>query len=562
MLQEKIQHWLHHPNLDVNLKKELEHLSDQDRQDAFYTNVEFGTAGMRGLLGVGPNRMNVHTIRKANVAFARYLSQYANAFKHGVAIAYDNRHMSYEFALESARVLAMHNIPSYVFKELRPTPELSFAVRQLHCEGGIVITASHNPKEYNGYKVYDREGCQLIPELIDQVIHEIQGIEDELDIVVNLSPHQESLIHWILDDIDEAYIQHVVNIQLRPNQDKSQLSLVFTPQHGTALHPVTATFKQAGYRLHLVKSQCSPDPNFSNTLSPNPEEAKAYTQAIELAQATQADGVLSTDPDADRMGVVVLHKGEYRLLTGNQTGSILIEYLLSTLQEHDKLPKNAVIFNTIVTSDLGEKVANHYGVDVEKTLTGFKFIGDKIARYEKTQEKSFIMGYEESYGYLIQAFVRDKDAIQACLILAEAMAHYKLKGQTLVDVLETLYQRHGVHQEEQVSLSLTGEEGAQRIKAILAHFRDTVIDEFAGIKVHTKEDFLSSRKTVGDVTTTLDYPSADVIKYTLEDGSWMAIRPSGTEPKCKFYFCVLGTTQAEAQRKFTALKQALTAHYA
>lgn len=561
MIQEKKQHWLNHPNLDAKLKQELENLSDKDAHDAFYTHVEFGTAGMRGLLGVGPNRMNVHTIRKANVAFARYLSQYENAYQHGVAIAYDNRHMSYEFAVESARVLAMHNIPSYVFKELRPTPELSFAVRQLHCEGGIVITASHNPKEYNGYKVYDCEGCQLVPELIDQVIHEIEKIDDELDIVVKLSPKQETLIHWILEDIDEAYIKQVLSIQLRPKQDKSHLSLVFTPQHGTALLPITQTFKQAGYHLDLVESQCSPDPNFSNTLSPNPEEAKAYTQAIELAQTTQADGVLSTDPDADRMGVVVKHKGEYTLLTGNQTGSILIEYLLSTLKEQNNLPENAVIFNTVVTSDLGEKVAKHYGVDVEKTLTGFKFIGDKIARYEKTLEKTFIMGYEESYGYLIKAFVRDKDAIQACLILAEAMAYYKQKGHTLIDVLESLYQRHGYHHEDQVSLSLAGSEGAQRIKDILAHFRETTIDAFAGIQVHTKEDYLTSLKTEGQKTTKLNFPSADVIKYTLEDGSWIAIRPSGTEPKCKFYFCVLGNTHAETQDKFKTLKQALAAHY-
>jgi phosphoglucomutase len=325
--------------------------------------------------------------------------------------------------------------------------------------------------------------------------------------------------------------------------------------------PITETFKHADYQLSLVESQCAPDPDFSNTLSPNPEEAKAYTQAIELAQSLNADGVLSTDPDADRMGVVVRHQGEYRLLTGNQTGSILIEYLLSTLKESHKLAKNSVIFNTIVTSDLGEKIARHYGVEVEKTLTGFKFIGDKIATYEKTQEKTFVMGYEESYGYLIQAFVRDKDAIQACLILAEAMSYYKHQGQTLVDVLEQLYQTHGYHHEDQVSLSLTGAEGAQRIKTILAYFREQEIKEFAGIKVVVKEDYLTSISTKDGVNTTLNFPSADVIKYLLEDGSWLAIRPSGTEPKCKFYFCVLGSSQKEAQSKFKELKQALQDHY-
>lgn len=561
-METKINHWRHHPNLDPQLKLALESATEAELKDAFYTNLEFGTAGMRGLLGVGCNRLNVHTIRKANVAFAKYLLQYPNAQVGGVAIAYDNRYMSYEFALESAKVLAMFNIPSYVFTSLRPTPELSYAVRVLKCEGGIVVTASHNPKEYNGYKVYDAQGCQLIPELIDQVIHEINSIQDELEIVVNLTPAQEKLIHWIDKDIDEAYIQEVLSTQNRPDMDKSNIKLIFTPQHGTAYQFVTELFNRVGVPFVEVTEQCSFDPAFSNTKSPNPEETVAYELAIDYAKREKADAVLSTDPDADRVGVVVEHHGNYQLLTGNQTGSILIEYLLKTKQSQNALPKNPVIFNTVVTSDLGEKVAKTYGVETEKTLTGFKFIGDKIAKYEKNHAKNFVFGYEESYGYLVAPFVRDKDAMQACLLIAEAISYYKHQGMTLVDVLNGLYDKYGYHLEDQISLTLKGGDGSAKIKAILNHFKTTEIEDFADIKVVAKEDYSSSIRVVDQHISVLDFPKSDVIKYFLEDGSWMAIRPSGTEPKCKFYFCVLGRDAQEAQTKFKALTHALQAHIA
>ncbi len=559
-METTIQHWKNHPNLDPKLKEELNRLSEVELKDAFYTNLEFGTAGMRGLLGVGCNRLNIHTIRKANVAFARYLSQYPNVFNTGVAIAYDNRYMSYEFAVESANVLASFNIPTYVFTSLRPTPELSYAVRELGCEGGIVITASHNPKEYNGYKVYDNRGCQLIPELIDQVIFEINNIKDELAIEVHLSDEQTKLVHWIDKEIDDKYIARVIEIENRPEMDKSNISLVFTPQHGTALMPVTEVFNKTGYPYILVDEQCTFDPEFPNTKSPNPEEKVAYEKAIELARKVNADGVLSTDPDADRVGIVVKHNNEYVLLTGNQTGSILIEYLLKTKKQLNTLPVNPVIFNTVVTSDLGEKVANSYGVEVEKTLTGFKFIGEKIAKYEVTHEKNFVFGYEESYGYLVEPFVRDKDAIQACLLIAECISYYKHEGLTLVDVLNDLYKRFGYHHEDQVSLTLKGSDGSARIKAILNHFRNNVIEEFAGIKVIGKEDYLLKQKTKNNVISPLDFPASDVIKYYLEDGTWLAIRPSGTEPKCKFYFCVLGNSEEDVKAKFNSINQALKTH--
>lgn len=556
-----INHWTQHPNLDHKLKEQLLEASETELKDAFYTNLEFGTAGMRGLLGVGPNRLNVHTIRKANVAFAKYLLQYAGTKNNGVAIAYDNRFMSLEFAQESANVLAMYDIPSYVFKALRPTPELSFAVRHLGCEGGIVITASHNPKEYNGYKVYDKNGCQLIPELIDQVIHEINQIKDELDITVSLTPEQKKLIHWIDKEVDDAYLDRVIGIQNRPEMDKSNVKLIFTPQHGTAYMPVTEVFKRTGYPFVEVIEQCEPDPAFSGTKTPNPEEKAAYDLAIEYARRENADAVLSTDPDADRVGVVVRHQDEYVLLTGNQTGSILIEYLFKTKQSQNNLPKKPVMFNTVVTSDLGEKVARSYGVETEKTLTGFKFIGDKIAKYEVSHAKNFVFGYEESYGYLFEPFVRDKDAIQACLIIAECISYYKHQGLTLVDVLNQLYTKYGYHLEDQVSLTLKGVEGSAKIKTILNHFRTQNIQDFAGIKVVAKEDYLMLKRTVGNALTDLDFPPSDVIKYFLEDGSWVAIRPSGTEPKCKFYYCVLGKDANDAKQKFEQLKNALKSHY-
>lgn len=559
-MNSRLAHWKAYKDLDPALKAQLDAASDAELQDAFYTDLEFGTAGMRGLLGAGPNRLNRYTIRKANLAFARYLVKFTEAVKQGVAIAYDNRHMSKEFALESARVLAMHNIRAYVFTELRPTPELSFAVRYLGCAGGIVITASHNPKEYNGYKVYDDQGCQLIPELIDLVITESKAIPDELAITVDLSAEQEKLITWIDREVDEPYLQAVLGIQLRTNLPKSKVSFVFTPQHGTANWPVRNSLSQAGYPVIPVLEQCDPDPDFSNTKTPNPEEPAAYEAAIALAKQHDATAVLSTDPDADRLGVAVRHKGDYVLLTGNQTGSILIEYWLSSKKELGLLPKHPVMFNTVVTSDLGEKVAKVYGVETEKTLTGFKFIGDKIKTYQANGQKQFVFGYEESYGYLFEPFVRDKDAIQACLILAEAITYYHAKGQTLVDVLNGLYARHGVHREEQVSLTLKGEEGSRRIKELLNHFRTQHIEAFAGIGVDIKEDYLTSLRVQGKIETPLDYPPSDVIKYLLEDGSWIAIRPSGTEPKCKFYFCVVADSKMAVDTKFEALKAAVATH--
>ena len=559
MIEEKYNKWVNHPNIDPALKAELLAMDEKQKVDAFYTNIEFGTAGLRGLLGAGTNRINLHTIRKANAGFAQYITANGEAaMQRGVAIGYDNRHMSYEFAMDSAKVLASYNIRSYVFESLRPTPELSFAVRTLNCFGGIMVTASHNPKEYNGYKLYDEKGCQLIPDLAKQVIDRVNAVEDELAIRVDLTPEQEKLITVIGKEIDEQYYAKVLGIQLNPEVKKTDVKIIFTPQHGTANIPVKEVFTRAGYQFVPVEEQCTPDPDFSNTPTPNPEETASYNLALEYAKREDADIVLSCDPDADRMGVAVKHHGEYVLLTGNQSGSVLIEYILSQLKAKGKMPANPVMFNTVVTSDLGEKIAAKYGVETEKTLTGFKFIGEKVAKYELTHEKEYVFGYEESYGSLISPFVRDKDAPQACLMLAEAACFYKAQGKTLVDVLDGLYDELGTYQESQTSITLAGKEGAERIKEIIATFRNEAPKEIGGLKVIASEDYgCLKRYENGSEQALIGFTKSDVLKFYLEDGSWIAVRPSGTEPKCKFYYCVRGTSKENAKEKTEILQAAM-----
>lgn len=546
--------WLNHPNLDLKLKEELEHLSEKEIEDAFYTNIEFGTAGMRGLLGVGTNRINVHTIRKATQGFANYIIENGKeAMEKGIAIGYDNRHMSYEFAMDSAALLAKNGIKSYVFESLRPTPEISFAVRYHHCFGGIMITASHNPKEYNGYKLYDEQGCQLVPALANKVIEKVNAIEDELGIEVCLTEKEKALIHVIGKETDEEYYKEVLSIQLHPEVDKSKIKIIFSPEHGTANIPVQEVYRRTGYQFIPVLEQCSPDPDFSNTETPNPEEKGAYTLALQYAEKYNANLILVCDPDADRMGVGVLHHGEYVLLTGNQSGSVLIEYILSQRQALNLMPANPVMFNTVVTSDLGEKIAAKYGVETEKTLTGFKFIGEKVQKYALSKEKNYVFGYEESYGSLIKPFVRDKDAPQACLMLAEAACFYAERGKTLVDVLNDCYREHGTYEETQLSVTLKGKEGAMKIKQIMQSLRENGPVEIGGVEVVATEDYLEAVRIEKGISSQLNgFAKSDVLKYYLQDGSWIAVRPSGTEPKCKIYFCVKGASIEEAKAK-TAL---------
>lgn len=558
LTQERYEKWVNHPNLDARYKDVLENMNEEEKNDAFYTLIEFGTAGMRGLLGPGTNRINIHTIRKATQGYANYIiAAGKEACEKGIAIGYDNRHMSRELAFDCADLLAKNNIRSYVFESLRPTPELSFAVRHLGCFGGIMITASHNPKEYNGYKLYDDKGCQLIPSLAAQVIDQVNAIEDELAIDANCTEEQKKLITVIGKDVDEEYYKNVLSIQLNPDVNKD-IKIVFSPEHGTANIPVQEVYKRAGYTCIPVEEQCTPDPDFSNTPTPNPEQPGAYELALEYAKKNNADLILVCDPDADRMGVGVKHNGEYVVLTGNQSGSVEIEYICSQLTKQNKMPENPVMFNTVVTSDLGEKVASDYGVTTEKTLTGFKFIGEKVAKYEVTHEKNYVFGYEESYGSLIKPFVRDKDAPQACLMLAEACAYYKQEGKDLVDVLDSLYDRHGTYEESQVALTLSGEAGANRIKEILANLRKDSPAEIGGTKVVKSEDYKECVIKEGDKVTELTgFTKSDVLKYYLEDGSWIAVRPSGTEPKCKFYYCIKGASKEDAHNKTVHFQQAM-----
>ena len=558
LTQERYEKWVNHPNLDARYKDVLENMNEEEKNDAFYTLIEFGTAGMRGLLGPGTNRINIHTIRKATQGYANYIiAAGKEACEKGIAIGYDNRHMSRELAFDCADLLAKNNIRSYVFESLRPTPELSFAVRHLGCFGGIMITASHNPKEYNGYKLYDDKGCQLIPSLAAQVIDQVNAIEDELAIDANCTEEQKKLITVIGKDVDEEYYKNVLSIQLNPDVNKD-IKIVFSPEHGTANIPVQEIYKRAGYTCIPVEEQCTPDPDFSNTPTPNPEQPGAYELALEYAKKNDADLILVCDPDADRMGVGVKHNGEYVVLTGNQSGSVEIEYICSQLTKQNKMPENPVMFNTVVTSDLGEKVAADYGVTTEKTLTGFKFIGEKVAKYEVTHEKNYVFGYEESYGSLIKPFVRDKDAPQACLMLAEACAYYKQEGKDLVDVLDSLYDRHGTYEESQVALTLSGEAGANRIKEILANLRKDSPAEIGGTKVVKSEDYKECVIKEGDKVTELTgFTKSDVLKYYLEDGSWIAVRPSGTEPKCKFYYCIKGASKEDAHNKTVHFQQAM-----
>ncbi|WP_416388573.1 phospho-sugar mutase [Faecalicoccus pleomorphus] len=558
IVEERYEKWVSHPNLDPRYKDELNNMDAQKKNDAFYTLIEFGTAGMRGLLGPGTNRINIHTIRKATQGYANYIKKAGEAAcKAGIAIGYDNRHMSKEFAFDCADLLAKNNIASYVFESLRPTPELSFAVRHLHCFGGIMITASHNPKEYNGYKLYDDKGCQLVPALAGQVIDEVNAIEDELAIDANCTEEQKKLVTVIGKEVDEEYYKNVLSIQLNPDV-KKDIKIVFSPEHGTANIPVQEVYKRAGYTCIPVVEQCTPDPDFSNTPTPNPEQPGAYELALKYARENDADVILVCDPDADRMGVGVKHNGDYVVLTGNQSGSVEIEYICSQLKEKGLMPENPVMFNTVVTSDLGEKVAADYGVETEKTLTGFKFIGEKVAKYEVTHEKNYVFGYEESYGSLIKPFVRDKDAPQACLMLAEAASFYKQQGKDLVDVLDSLYERHGTYEESQVALTLSGEAGANRIKEILADLRKDAPTEINGSKVVRSEDYKECTIKEGDTVTELTgFTKSDVLKYYLEDGSWIAVRPSGTEPKCKFYYCIKGNSKEDAHEKTVAYQQAM-----
>jgi phosphoglucomutase len=559
--------WSDYLHIDHEINDLLVSMKDDEKalEDAFYKNLEFGTGGMRGEIGPGTNRMNIYTVRKASEGLARYIEEEGTeAKRRGVAIAYDSRHKSPEFAMEAAKTLATHGIQTYVFDELAPTPELSFALRYLNAFSGIVVTASHNPPEYNGYKVYGEDGAQLPPHIADAVIDKVNEVENELEIEVKSEEELKSqgLIKMIGEEIHQSYLDHLISISETPQISKEvDLKIVFSPLHGTALKMADRGLKALGYEhIHIVKEQAKPDPEFSTVKSPNPEDKEAFELAIRDGKEMDADILIATDPDADRLGVAVKgDDGEYVLLTGNQTGAVLLNYILSRKQEKNMIPANGRVFKTIVTSELGRKVAEQYGVSVEDVLTGFKFIGEKIKKYEESGEYTFLFGYEESYGYLIGDFARDKDAVQAVLMAGEAAAYYKKHGKTLVDVLHDLFERHGYYQEGLKSLTLKGKEGAEQIQGILKKFREEPLAEVAGLKVVSAEDYKTSKKVELDTgtETSITLPASNVLKYFLEDGSWVCLRPSGTEPKIKFYFSVIGKTQKESDEKLASLTENL-----
>ncbi|TYS07394.1 phosphoglucomutase [Bacillus subtilis] len=555
--------WKQTEHLDPELKERLTELegNEQALEDCFYKNLEFGTGGMRGEIGAGTNRMNIYTVRKASAGFAAYIAQQGEeAKKRGVVIAYDSRHKSPEFAMEAAKTLATQGIQSYVFDELRPTPELSFAVRHLNAYGGIVVTASHNPPEYNGYKVYGDDGGQLPPKEADIVIEQVNAIENELTITVDTENtlKEKGLIKIIGEDIDKAYTEKLTSISVHPElPEEVDVNVVFTPLHGTANKPVRRGLEALGYNnVAVVKEQELPDANFSTVPSPNPEEHAAFEYAIKLGEERNADILIATDPDADRLGIAVKNEqGKYTVLTGNQTGALLLHYLLSEKKKQGILPENGVVLKTIVTSEIGRAVASSFGLDTIDTLTGFKFIGEKIKEYEATGQYTFQFGYEESYGYLIGDFARDKDAIQAALLAVEVCAFYKKQGISLYEALINLFNEYGFYREGLKSLTLKGKQGAEQIEAILASFRQNPPQKMAGKQVVTAEDYAVSKRMLltENKEEAIGLPTSNVLKYFLEDGSWFCLRPSGTEPKVKFYFAVKGTSLEDSEKRLAAL---------
>ena len=566
--QENYQKWVDFAELPDYLRHDLENMDEKTKEDAFYTNLEFGTAGMRGLIGAGTNRINIYVVRQATEGLARLIeSKGGNEKERGVAIAYDSRHFSPEFAFESAAVLAKHGIKSYVFESLRPTPELSFAVRHLNCFAGIMITASHNPAPFNGYKVYGEDGGQMPPHDADALTTYIRAIENPFAVeVADVEAEKASgLIEVIGEAVDTEYLKEVKDVNINPaliEEFGKDMKIVYTPLHGTGEMLARRALAQAGFdSVQVVEAQATPDPDFSTVKSPNPESQAAFALAEELGRQVGADVLVATDPDADRVGVEVLQKdGSYLNLSGNQIGAIMAKYILEAHKNAGTLPENAALCKSIVSTDLVTKIAESYGATMFNVLTGFKFIAEKIQEFEEKHNHTYMMGFEESFGYLIKPFVRDKDAIQAVLVVAELAAYYRSRGLTLADGIEEIYKEYGYYAEKTISVTLSGVDGAEQIKAIMAKFRNNGPKEFNATTVSITEDFKAQTSTAADGTvTTLTTPPSDVLKYTLADGSWIAVRPSGTEPKIKFYIAVVGESNEDSQTKIANIEAEINA---
>ena len=566
--QENYQKWVDFAELPDYLRQDLENMDEKTKEDAFYTNLEFGTAGMRGLIGAGTNRINIYVVRQATEGLARLIeSKGGNEKERGVAIAYDSRHFSPEFAFESAAVLAKHGIKSYVFESLRPTPELSFAVRHLNCFAGIMVTASHNPAPFNGYKVYGEDGGQMPPHDADALTTYIRAIENPFAVeVADVEAEKASgLIEVIGEAVDVEYLKEVKDVNINPaliEEFGKDMKIVYTPLHGTGEMLARRALAQAGFdSVQVVEAQATADPDFSTVTSPNPESQAAFALAEELGRQVGADVLVATDPDADRVGVEVLQKdGSYLNLSGNQIGAIMAKYILEAHKNAGTLPENAALCKSIVSTDLVTKIAESYGATMFNVLTGFKFIAEKIQEFEEKHNHTYMMGFEESFGYLIKPFVRDKDAIQAVLVVAELAAYYRSRGLTLADGIEEIYKEYGYYAEKTISVTLSGVDGAEQIKAIMAKFRNNAPKEWNTTAITVVEDFKAQTATAADGTVTnLTTPPSDVLKYTLADGSWIAVRPSGTEPKIKFYIAVVGETNEESQAKIANIESEINA---
>ncbi|MCK1239775.1 phospho-sugar mutase [Streptococcus uberis] len=559
---ENYQKWLNNPSLPEYLHKELLEMDEKTKEDAFYSHLEFGTAGMRGYIGAGTNRINVYVVRQATEGLAKLIESKGDQAKaNGVAIAYDSRHFSPEFAFESAQVLAAHGIKSYVFESLRPTPELSFAVRHLGAFAGIMVTASHNPAPFNGYKVYGSDGGQMPPADADALTTYIRAIEDPFSITLaDLEEAKSSgLIEVIGEAIDSEYLKLVKDVTINQeliNQYGKDMKIVYTPLHGTGEMLTRRALAQAGFEsVEVVESQAKPDPDFSTVKSPNPESQEAFALAEELGRQVNADVLVATDPDADRLGVEIRQAdGSYWNLSGNQIGALIAKYILEAHKQAGTLPSNPALAKSIVSTELVTKIAESYGATMFNVLTGFKFIAEKIQEFEEKHNHTYMFGFEESFGYLIKPFVRDKDAIQAVLIVAEIATYYRSRGLTLADGIAEIYKEYGYFAEKTISITLSGVDGAAEIKKIMDKFRQNAPKQFNHTDIILTEDFLEQTAKSQTERTVLTTPPSNVLKYTLADDSWFAVRPSGTEPKIKFYIATVGQSLEDAQQKITAIE--------
>ena len=543
------------------LAKDLAHYTPEEQEDAFYQNLSFGTAGMRGVLGAGTNRMNIYTVRQVTEALARYIDAQGNAAKtSGVVISFDSRHFSPEFASDAAQVLSAHGIKAYLFSSLRPTPELSFAVRELGTFAGIMITASHNPKEYNGYKVYGADGGQMVPEAVDAVVSKLENIQDVFNIALDES---NAYVQVIDSEIDDKYLANVATVTVNPElvaKEGASLKFVYSPLHGTGQYIGEKALQQAGFTNYtIVKEQAVIDGDFPTVKKPNPEDAAALVMAIDYAKREGADAVVATDPDADRMGAAVkLADDTFQVLTGNQIAAVLVNYLLTAKKETNTLPENGAIVTSIVSSRFASKIAASFGVTTADVLTGFKYIAATIDEYEATKSHQFLFGFEESFGYLVKPFAHDKDAIQALVLFAEVAAYYKSQGKTFADGLQELFEKFGYFEEKTISLDFPGIHGNDEMSAIISKFRNEQPKTIGGVAVNRVQDFSTATETSADgQQKTLPQPKANVLKYWLADGSWVAVRPSGTEPKLKFYIGVESDSQATSQAKIDVISEDL-----